>query len=79
MRGISPVNKHKRKLISICVLMACCFVLVVVYQEGVRAFQQSDHGDYEQAIAEYTKAIESNPNDIYAYIIRGNAYKSLGD
>jgi tetratricopeptide (TPR) repeat protein len=34
------------------------------------------HGQYDQAIADYTKAIELNPRDADAYYNRGNAYET---
>ena len=33
---------------------------------------------YEEAIADYTKAIELDPKDADAYYNRGGAYKALG-
>jgi tetratricopeptide (TPR) repeat protein len=33
-----------------------------------------DEGDYEQAIAAYTRAIELSPDNVDAYYNRGNAY-----
>ena len=36
-------------------------------------------GDWQGAIADYTKAIEINPYDADAYNNRGNARKNLGD
>ena len=35
--------------------------------------------DLEQAIADYSKAIELNPDDVLAYNNRGIAYTDLGD
>ena len=38
----------------------------------------SGKGKYDEAIAEYTKAIELDPNFAYAYNNRGVAYKNIG-
>jgi tetratricopeptide (TPR) repeat protein len=35
--------------------------------------------DYDDSIAEFTKIIEQNPNDVDAYFERGNAYNQIGD
>ena len=35
--------------------------------------------DYDKAIADYTKAIEINPSDDYAYSFRGYAWMEKGD
>ena len=37
-----------------------------------------NNGDYYGAIADYTKAIELNPDDAAAYYNRGIAKRSLG-
>ncbi len=36
-------------------------------------------GDYDRAIADYTRAIQLKPNDAEAYYNRGNAYADKGD
>ncbi len=36
-------------------------------------------GDYDQAILEYTKALELKPNDANIYNMRGNAYHGKGN
>jgi len=35
--------------------------------------------DYQGAIADYTKAIQIDPQDAFSYVNRGNAKKGLGD
>ena len=40
---------------------------------------QADKGDFDAAIADYTKAIELNPEDADTYHIRGFAYADKGD
>ena len=35
--------------------------------------------DYRRAAADYTKAIERNPNDADYYLKRGMCYQELGD
>ena len=44
-----------------------------------RAFDKVENGDYYGGIADYTKAIELNPNDADAYYNRGNAKRKLED
>jgi tetratricopeptide (TPR) repeat protein len=44
-----------------------------------RGNEYFDKGDYDRAIADYTKAIEINPNYAKAYNDRGMAYMELGD
>ena len=42
-------------------------------------YDKDEKGDYYGAIADYTKAIELNPNYAMAYINRGNAKLNLKD
>jgi tetratricopeptide (TPR) repeat protein len=44
-----------------------------------RGIAKGKEGDYQGAIADYTKAIEIDPKDADAYIRRGNARYDLGD
>jgi tetratricopeptide (TPR) repeat protein len=44
-----------------------------------RGIAQYKKGDYDQAIANYTRAIEINPNYAKAYFYRGLAYQDKGD
>jgi len=44
-----------------------------------QAFVYVEQGDYEQAIADYTKAIELDPGDAGVYYYRGFAYTDLGN
>jgi tetratricopeptide (TPR) repeat protein len=46
------------------------------FQRGLARFNA---GDYQNALADYTKAIELQPNDIYSYISRGNLHFALGN
>jgi tetratricopeptide (TPR) repeat protein len=46
------------------------------FNQGVANYNS---GDYEQAIADYSKAIELDPDDATAYSNRGSAYKESGD
>ncbi len=46
------------------------------YNKGVEYGQQ---GRFDDAIAEYSKAIELDPNFAEAYSNRGNAYRALGE
>ena len=44
-----------------------------------RAYDKVENGDYYGGIADYTKAIELNPNDAIAYFNRGVAKNRLED
>ena len=44
-----------------------------------RALEKQNKKDYYGAVADYTKAIEINPNDANAYINRGNSKNNLED
>ena len=46
------------------------------YQQGLDAY---DRGDYDQAIADYSQAIQLNPKDSLAYSARGRAYEAKCD
>jgi len=46
------------------------------YQSG---FNKAEDGDYYGAIADFTKAIELDPNYVSAYVFRGSAKDNLGD
>ena len=48
---------------------------VVLNNKGI---QYAKKGMFDEAIAEYTKAIQINPNASFTYINRGNAYYSKG-
>ena len=54
---------------------------IVVVATLTRAVVDYDHSkdDYNHAIADFTKAIELNPNDARAYSGRGTAYQSKGE
>lgn len=44
-----------------------------------QGFQKVMRGDFEGAIEQYTKAIQSDPQMLEAYLHRGNAYLDSGD
>ena len=44
-----------------------------------RAFRKGENGDYYGAIADYTKAIEINPQDVKSYYNRGISKYNLQD
>ena len=43
------------------------------------ASQKKAHGDYDGAIADYTKAIELNPFSVHAHVERAGIYRGLDD
>ncbi|MBR1398424.1 MAG: tetratricopeptide repeat protein, partial [Selenomonadaceae bacterium] len=54
----------------------------VVHAESAKnhynnGFRHSEAGNYNEAIAEFTKAIELNPNLTGAYYKRGNLYRKI--
>lgn len=51
----------------------------VAHAYNSRGYEYDDRKDYKQAIADYTKAIELNPNYAEAYNNRANAYCDEGD
>src|SRR5262249_9368062 len=44
-----------------------------------RGIAYYNKGDYDRAVADFSKVIERNPNYAKAYINRGNAYDNKGD
>lgn len=50
--------------------------VVILIQQGV---DKHGEGDYEGAIEDYTKALQSNPNDALAYFSRAAARDELKD
>lgn len=48
-------------------------------QLNAQGLKKAQSGDNKAAIADYTHAIEKNPNDVSAYTNRGVAYHRLGD
>ena len=44
-----------------------------------RGHVYSNKGDFDRAIADFTKALELNPNDMEAYNHRGHVYSNKGD
>ncbi len=56
-----------------------CIVIAIVGFYNTQAGFWSYWGDYDRAIANFTKAIEVNPRDEDAYIFRGDAWFNKGD
>jgi tetratricopeptide (TPR) repeat protein len=46
---------------------------------NIRGIAYGKKGEYDNAIADYTRAIEIDPNDAWAYCNRGGAYDEKGD
>jgi tetratricopeptide (TPR) repeat protein len=44
-----------------------------------RGDASKNQSEYDQAIAEYSAALRTNPNNVFAYIKRGGAYGMKGD
>ena len=44
-----------------------------------RAFKRYTQGNYEGAISDYTEGLHHQPNNIYAWLNRGNAYAGKGE
>lgn len=69
-------------IISICVLIIITFVGCAEMESGSyynRAFIYDKKGQYDQAIADYNKAIQINPRFILAYKNRGAVMIKLGN
>lgn len=62
--------------------LACCVFAIILAcdsessQQGDQLFGQ---GKYEEAISEYSRYIEYNPDDIKSIYNRGRAYEELGE
>jgi tetratricopeptide (TPR) repeat protein len=75
---------HKRVIIpAICVLLAAMMVVLgcadyalMFLDKGNRHLAQ---GQFDEAIAAYTKVIELDPESVIAYSNRGEAYYSIGE
>ena len=75
---------HKRSkalvlLISIAILISSVACMSPQYQHLKRGDNYSDKGNWNEAIAEYTKAIEIAPDLVKAYNNRSVAYTEKGD
>jgi tetratricopeptide (TPR) repeat protein len=76
--------RHKRVIIpAICVLLVatmavlgCADYAVMYLDKGSRHLAQ---GQFDEAIAAYTKVIELDPGYALAYSNRGEAYYSIGE
>jgi Flp pilus assembly protein TadD len=58
------------------VTVASCQNAKTLMESGKAAFEKED---YDRAIADYTKAIQLEPNNAEAYKLRGDAYAGKGD
>ena len=61
------------------ILFGAVFALAASRSDVANGYAKFNKGDWDDAIAEYTKAIESNPNDTDAIIGRGAAKRAKGD
>ena len=61
------------------ILTGAMFAFAVSRSDGANGYTNFRKGDWDDAIADYTKAIESNPNDIDAIVGRGAAKRAKGD
>lgn len=68
-------------------IRACTLVIETVGQDPAerrlallaRATTYSENGEYDKAIADYSAAIATDPNDDYAYLGRADAYRLKND
>ncbi len=75
----TPIPYTMRKIFSI---MLVCLISLSAYSQSIKktlkagdAFMES--GRYEDAVVQFTSAIQMNPTDIEGYIARGKAYEKL--
>ncbi|GHS87418.1 hypothetical protein FACS189487_03520 [Campylobacterota bacterium] len=62
---------------AILVLLAIAvFAFADAYDDGMAAAYR---GDLQEAVRHLTRALEQNPSNADAYLLRGNSYKALGD
>ena len=82
-----PISRNKIFLIATILvillpLLTISFVYYERYKDAKAYFNRGlayyDKGQYDQAISEYSKALEINPRYALAYNDRGNAYQSKG-
>ena len=59
--------------------LSCLFQGDSAYAYYQRGQKNKGRKNYEDAIADFTRAIKIDPNYIFAYRFRGNAYNELGD
>jgi Flp pilus assembly protein TadD len=75
-------RKTLGKIFFIVCMVVCLFLAgckdksIDHYGQGLDYYNK---GEYEHAIAEFTKAIEINSRDAEAYLKRGNAYDHIGE
>jgi len=71
-----------KKVLIITVILTGAFVFACDSQTAQQAMNRGSAafsaGNYDQAVAEYTKAIRLNPYDANPYIFRGNSYNMKG-
>ena len=58
-------------------ILGCSNPVATIYFNSGEA--KYDQEDYQGALADYTKSIEINPNDAFAYVRRGEIYQTLKD
>ena len=56
-------------------ILGCTNPVATIYFNSGEA--KYDQEDYQGALADYTKSIEINPNDAFAYVRRGEIYQTL--
>jgi len=61
------------------ILLGAVFAFAVSRSDVANGYAKFNKGDWDGAIADYTKAIESNPNDTDAIMGRGAAKRAKGD
>jgi len=76
----------RRSVLNLLLIMAVLFASTLAVGAEVksakfyfnRGFEYAKKGKLDQAIADYTKALELNPKFDWAYYNRGNAYEKKG-
>lgn len=61
------------------ILAGAVFAFAASRNDDANGYAKFNKGDWDDAIADYTKAIESNPDDTDAIIARGGAKRAKGD
>ena len=54
-------------------------VFLVLLMITVFAFADAYIDDHQEAVQQFTQAIKSDPNNVNAYVNRGNSYDELDD
>ncbi len=80
-----PLYKQMQGLIILLLIGLAVVGAYVYYQYqtnsqayGNQGYQAYLDENYEQAVTDYTKAIELKPDQSVLYLLRGNAYRELG-